>query len=93
MGEMTTPAKPSVAKEAPVAPAQQVVTVHLQNIPLLKGVDSAVLERVAAALQFRTVVRGGFVLHKGGSGDHLLFLLSGRLQAVDVTEDGREIGL
>jgi CRP-like cAMP-binding protein len=33
------------------------------------------------------------VLHKGGQGEHLLFLLSGRLQAVDVSEEGREIGL
>lgn len=87
------PPEPSEVKDATVAHPQQVVTVHLQNIPLLKGVDAAVLERMASSLQFRTVVRGGFVLHKGGSGDHLLFLLSGRLQAVDVTEDGREIGL
>ena len=72
---------------------RQVVTVHLRNIPLLKGVDRATLEKVAAALQVRTIRRGGFVIHKGGSGDHLLFLLSGQLQAVDVTEDGREIGL
>jgi CRP-like cAMP-binding protein len=33
------------------------------------------------------------VLHKGGSGDGLLFLLSGQLQVVDITEDGRAIGL
>jgi CRP/FNR family cyclic AMP-dependent transcriptional regulator len=75
------------------APVQQVVTVHLQNIPLLKGVDKATLERLVPVFQFRTVARGGFVLHKGGSGEHLLFLLTGRLQAVDVSEEGREIGL
>jgi CRP-like cAMP-binding protein len=33
------------------------------------------------------------VLHKGGSGDGLLFLLSGQLQVIDITEDGRAIGL
>jgi CRP-like cAMP-binding protein len=33
------------------------------------------------------------VLQKGGTGDSLLFLLSGQLQVVDITEDGRAIGL
>ena len=75
------------------APATPVITIHLQNIPLLKGVEQAVLERVAPAFLVRNFARGGFVLHKGGNGEHLLFLLSGRLQAVDVSEEGREIGL
>jgi CRP/FNR family cyclic AMP-dependent transcriptional regulator len=74
-------------------PLRQVVTVHLQKIPLLANVDTETLTQVAAALQIRSVDRGQHVLHKGGMGDHLLFLLSGRLQAVDLTEDGREIGL
>lgn len=73
--------------------SRQVVTVHLQKIPLLADVDSETLNQVAAALQLRTVERGQHVLHKGGGGDHLLFLLAGRLQAVDMIEDGREIGL
>jgi len=33
------------------------------------------------------------VLQKGGHGDGLMFLLSGQLQVIDVTEDGRAIGL
>ena len=33
------------------------------------------------------------MLQKGGHGDGLLFLLSGQLQVIDVTEDGRAIGL
>jgi CRP-like cAMP-binding protein len=32
-------------------------------------------------------------LQKGGAGDSLLFLLTGQLQVIDVTEDGRAIGL
>ena len=84
---------PAAATDIAAVPAKQVVTVHLQNIPLLKGVDPATLERMVPAFLFRTIARGGFVLHKGGSGEHLLFLLTGRLQAVDVSEEGREIGL
>lgn len=83
----------SAASGQTAVPARQVVTVHLQKIPLLAGVDSETLTQVAAALQLRSVDRGHHVLHKGSIGDHLLFLLSGRLQAVDLTEDGREIGL
>lgn len=78
-----------------VTPPQekQVITVHLQNIPLLNGMSAEALAPLASSLQIRRVERGAYVLHKGSPGEHLLFLLTGRLQAVDVTEDGREIGL
>lgn len=72
---------------------QQAVTFHLHKLPLLNGVDDAVINKVARVLQVRSAERGQAILHKGGPGTHLLFLLSGRLQAVDITEDGREIGL
>jgi len=82
---------------APVAPeasqTKQTITVHLQNIPLLAGVDAKVLGEIAVSLQFRTLERGGYAVQKGDSGEHLLFVLAGRLQAVDLTEDGCEIGL
>jgi CRP/FNR family transcriptional regulator, cyclic AMP receptor protein len=74
-------------------PSRPAITIHLNNIPLLMGVDEATLRQVASVLQVRTAERGGHILHKGDTGDHLLFLLSGRLQAVDITEGGREIGL
>lgn len=72
---------------------QQVINIHLNRLPLLEGVDEATLKKIAGVLQVRTADKGQAILHKGGTGDHLLFLLSGRLQAVDLTEDGREIGL
>ena len=64
----------------------------LQRIPLLSGLESPVLERIAAFMHLRSVGRGQWVLHKGKAGDQLLFLLTGQLQVVDVTEDGREVG-
>lgn len=69
------------------------ITAQLGKVQLLSGLSAVVLLKVTAALQLRTVGRGDHVLHKGSAGEHLLFLLSGRLQAVDLTEDGREIGL
>jgi CRP/FNR family transcriptional regulator, cyclic AMP receptor protein len=73
--------------------SRSTVTIHLQKIPLLAGLAPESLAKVAAALQLRKIERGQHVIQKGSAGDHLLFLISGRLQAVDLTADGREIGL
>ncbi len=96
---MTTSPSPSPtatnASEAPPdpQPQPQVYTINLQKLPLLTGLDEAVLKKVAGALLVRKADHGQTILNKGGKGDYLLFLLSGRLQAVDITEDGREVGL
>ena len=65
----------------------------LARLPLLQGVDEPTLARIAAACTWREVRKKEPVLFKGSSGDHLLFLIQGRLQVLDVTESGREIGL
>jgi CRP-like cAMP-binding protein len=83
------------AEQAPgaEAPPTQNVQVHLRQIPLLAGLSDADMERVKADLRFRQYQKRQILLQKGGSGDGLLFLLSGQLQVIDVTEDGRAIGL
>lgn len=84
-----------MATSAAPEPSQagQTITVHIQNIPLLSGVNEEILKQVGVALQLRVVERGKYALQKGSTGEHLMFLLTGRLQAVDLTEDGREVGL
>lgn len=79
--------------ENAVPTGKRVLTVHLQQIPLLTDLQPQVLAQVGRAMVFRTYPKGAYVLHKGGEGEHLLFLLSGRLQVVDLTEDNREVGL
>ncbi|MDR3353090.1 MAG: Crp/Fnr family transcriptional regulator [Zoogloeaceae bacterium] len=69
------------------------ITINLQNIPLLRGLDAETLRQVASVLQIRQAARGAHVLHKGGVGDALVFVLAGRLQAVDTNEEGKEVGL
>lgn len=69
------------------------VHIHLRNIPLLAELTQEEMELVRADLRIRPYAKRDVVLHKGGSGDGLLFLLSGQLQVIDVTEDGRAIGL
>jgi CRP-like cAMP-binding protein len=63
------------------------------KIGLLNDLSPEVLEKVTGFLQFREAEKGDNILQKGSPGDHLVFLLSGRLQVLDVSEDGREIGL
>jgi CRP-like cAMP-binding protein len=69
------------------------IQINLRKIPLLAGLSEDEMRRVNAEIRIRHYNKREVVLHKGGSGDALLFLLSGQLQVVDITEDGRAIGL
>lgn len=79
------------AQDAPQDTRQ--IQVHLRKIPLLAELTDEELIPVKAEIRVRQYPKRAVVLHKGGSGDGLLFLLSGQLQVIDVTEDGRAIGL
>ena len=69
------------------------LTALLARVPLLEGVNEATLRGAAEVLVLRQVSKKESVMLKGTAGEHLMFLLSGRLQVFDVTEGGREIGL
>jgi CRP/FNR family cyclic AMP-dependent transcriptional regulator len=69
------------------------LTIHLRKIPLLAELTEDEMARVKADLRLRQYAKRDIVLQKGGEGDSLLFLLSGQLQVVDITEDGRAVGL
>lgn len=66
---------------------------QLRKIPLLATLSDEQLARVAADLRVRQYARRAMVIHKGSAGSALLFILSGQLQVVDITEDGRAVGL
>ena len=72
---------------------QQKLHLHLRKIPLLADLNEEDMGRVKNELRIRHYNKREVVLQKGGSGDGLLFLLSGQMQVIDVTEDGRAIGL
>lgn len=94
---MTSSAKLSQNAEAAPGAAPQLqerqIQVHLRKIPLLADLGEDDLARVKSELRYRHFPKRSVVLHKGGVADALLFLLSGQLQVIDVTEDGRAIGL
>jgi CRP/FNR family transcriptional regulator, cyclic AMP receptor protein len=87
--EASSTAAPTDLKQA----AQVNIQIHLRKIPLLANLTEEEMARVKADLRIRQYARRDMVLQKGGPGDSLLFLLSGQLQVIDITEDGRAIGL
>jgi CRP-like cAMP-binding protein len=82
----------SVAAPAPLEAGTN-VQIHLRKIPLLANLSDEDMLRVRGEIRVREYARRDVVLQKGGVGDALLFLLSGQLQVIDITEDGRAIGL
>lgn len=84
--------QPQAATPAPEE-QQRLIHIHLRQIPLLSELTDEEVLKVKAEMRVRRYGKREVVLHKGGSGDGLLFLLKGQLQVIDVTEDGRAIGL
>jgi len=69
------------------------IQINLRKIPLLANLTDEEMEKVKTELRIKRFTRRETVIQKGSTGDSLLFLLSGKLQVVDVTEDGRIVGL
>jgi CRP/FNR family cyclic AMP-dependent transcriptional regulator len=65
----------------------------LAQLPLLAGLPQVTLAHLAQHASARVFAKREVVLQKGGDGNALCFLVEGRLQAVDFTVDGREVGL
>jgi CRP-like cAMP-binding protein len=65
----------------------------LQNFNLLKGLPLDALLRLGERMHEQSFARREVVIKKGEPGQVLCFLVEGRLQGVDFTVDGREVGL
>jgi CRP-like cAMP-binding protein len=65
----------------------------LRSFPLLDSLKPESLAQLANAAQERTVSKREVVLQKGTPAQFLCFLAEGRLQGVDFTIDGREVGI
>jgi len=71
-----------------------VVTPELLSFfPLLKPLTDSSLEQLAEQSSFQKYARRAVVLNSGTQESTLCFLFEGRLQGVDFTVDGREVGL
>jgi CRP/FNR family transcriptional regulator, cyclic AMP receptor protein len=71
-----------------------VVTPELLSFfPLLRSLAPTTLAQLAQQAVAHKHARRAVVLDAGIRGDHVCFLFEGRLQGVDFTVDGREVGL
>ena len=64
----------------------------LQRLPLLQPLPQVTLAELARQAQTKTLNKREVVLEKGLPPQHLYFLIEGRLQGVDFTIDGKEVG-
>jgi CRP/FNR family cyclic AMP-dependent transcriptional regulator len=65
----------------------------LSTFPILKPLRHEILSKLAALSTLRKFARRGIVLNAGVNEEAVCFLFEGRLQGVDFTIDGREVGL
>lgn len=65
----------------------------LARFPILRPLPPKAQEELAAHASSEKYARRGIVLHAGKREENLCFLFEGRLQGVDFTIDGREVGL
>ena len=89
------PAEQAPAAQVPGATKVNInqVQINLRRIPLLANLTDEEVDRVEADLRVKRFVRRETIIRKGSDGDSVLFLLAGQLQVIDVTKDGRAIGL
>lgn len=80
-------------QEPAAAAEERQIHIHLRKIPLLAQLNDQEIALVKQEIRVRQYGKRDIVLQKGGHGDGLMFLLSGQAQVIDVTEDGRAIGL
>lgn len=70
------------------------VTVDLLKcFPMLAALPDSTLEQLATQSTLKNVSRRAVVVNGGVTSEYLCFLFEGRLQGVDFTLDGREVGL
>ena len=65
----------------------------LQGLRLFETLPLAQLQELSTAMSERRVERREVVIKRGDSDAGLGFLIEGRLQAIDFTLDGREVGI
>ena len=70
-----------------------VTTELLGTFPIFKSLPRVVLAQIAVKSELKKFSRRGIVLSAGEKEDAVCFLFEGRLQGLDFTIDGREVGL
>jgi CRP/FNR family transcriptional regulator, cyclic AMP receptor protein len=74
-------------------PENRVSVDILRRQRLLSSLDDSALSGIATHVRARQFKRRDLVINRGAPGAALMFLFSGRLQQIALSEDGREVGL
>lgn len=69
------------------------ITVHLRHIPLLADLTEAEMQQIKDQMVIQGHDKRVTLVSKGAPATHLIFLLSGQLQAIDTAENGRVVSL
>ena len=96
--ELTPPSRPGVDEQSDNVSAaspdkSRNVQINLRKIPLLAQLTDEEMGRVKKELRIKRYTRRETIIQKGSTGDSLLFVLAGKLQIIDVTDDGRIVSL
>jgi CRP-like cAMP-binding protein len=65
----------------------------LRQQSLFQDLPEKALTALQPQVRLQEFQKRDFVLHKGGAGDALVLLLTGRLQVFSVSESGKEVGI
>lgn len=65
----------------------------LRQQKLLRNLADDVIGEISRQIRYKRFGKREFVVHKGDAGSSLLMLMSGKLQVIALSEDGREVGL
>ena len=65
----------------------------LRQQQLLQGLDPALMKQLEGLVRFQYFPERQVVLQQGSPGDALLLVVSGKLQVISFSEDGREVGI
>lgn len=74
-------------------PGSSIELTDLRKFPLFANLPEQELRLTSGLLRMKNIARREIVCRKEDAADGLYMLFSGLLQAVDIAEDGREIGL
>lgn len=66
---------------------------NLRKFTFFSALSDVQLKKISSTLQIRHVEPNEVICHKGEKSEELYLVISGRLQVIEITEDGREIGL
>ena len=84
---MKLPTPQAEPQAQPNATKKLDITVNIRKIPFFSELSDSEIEKVKEVLRVRLYARGNVIFQKGSTADSLLFLLSGQIQAVDITKD------